>query len=213
MWIQYNRVPPHCSRKIMEYVYKSYQGRCTWCGGAVAWPFLSPDLNPFDSFLWGCMKSWVYHSGRLETRQQLVECMIKPAASHSVEWHLAACMQSKIWCSYKCWSLHWYRLIENWFCNHCCNKLGLNPSTVLNLPMVYKTFLAPSDLWNTLFEVWPNHHRTLIVLNTWLSSCMIYCLYNIIKIQNSCKTPEEFSVYVSSSFSFYILYPVNMLWY
>jgi hypothetical protein len=44
----------------------------------VAWPARSPDLNPLDFFLWGCMKSRVYHGGKPEARYQL-EAIDEPA--------------------------------------------------------------------------------------------------------------------------------------
>jgi hypothetical protein len=42
-------------------------------GELVAWPAQSPDLNPLDFFLWGCMSLRVHHSGKPEARHQLME--------------------------------------------------------------------------------------------------------------------------------------------
>jgi hypothetical protein len=45
----------------------------------VAWPARSPDLNPSDFFLWGCMKSRVHHGGKRDARHQIVEAIDETA--------------------------------------------------------------------------------------------------------------------------------------
>jgi hypothetical protein len=43
----------------MEFLNEGYEGGRIGTGGPVAWPIRTPDLNPLDFFLWGCMKSRV----------------------------------------------------------------------------------------------------------------------------------------------------------
>jgi hypothetical protein len=53
-------------------LYERYEGR--W-SGLVAWLVQTPNLNPLDFFLWGYMKSRVYHGGKPEARHQIVEAI------------------------------------------------------------------------------------------------------------------------------------------
>jgi hypothetical protein len=53
---------------------------------------LGPDLNPLDFFLWGCMKSRVYHGGKPEAWDQLTEATDEATTSitnelGSMQWH------------------------------------------------------------------------------------------------------------------------------
>jgi hypothetical protein len=88
----------------MEFLNKDYKRRWIARGGLVAWLLQSPNLNPLDFFLWGCMKLRVYCSGKPKARHQLVEA-IDEATVHirnelgCTQWQhsmarLAACMQS-----------------------------------------------------------------------------------------------------------------------
>ncbi|EZA61807.1 hypothetical protein X777_10290, partial [Ooceraea biroi] len=38
-------------------------GRWIGRGGHISWPAHSPDLNPLDFFLWGCLQLWYQHDG------------------------------------------------------------------------------------------------------------------------------------------------------
>ena len=62
---QQDGAPPHWSLIVWAYLNDSPPGR--WIGRAggrdnvmLKWLSLSPDLNPGDFFLWGCVKSLVY---------------------------------------------------------------------------------------------------------------------------------------------------------
>jgi hypothetical protein len=59
MQLQHDGTTPHFSRVVIEFFNEGYEGRWIGTGGQVAWPTQSPDLNPLDFFLWGCMKSRV----------------------------------------------------------------------------------------------------------------------------------------------------------
>jgi hypothetical protein len=61
------------------FLNENYEGIWIGKGGPLAWPTWSPDLNPLDFFLWGCMKSRVYHGGKPEARHQLVEVINEAA--------------------------------------------------------------------------------------------------------------------------------------
>ena len=59
---------PHTANIVMDFLYETFGDRilsrrypdCKDCG--VNWPAHSPDLNPCDYFLWGCLKSRVYNT-------------------------------------------------------------------------------------------------------------------------------------------------------
>jgi hypothetical protein len=59
----------------MEFFNVDYEERWIGRGGSMVWPTQSPNLNPLDLFLWGCMKLRVYHGGKSEPRHQLVEAI------------------------------------------------------------------------------------------------------------------------------------------
>jgi hypothetical protein len=105
MWIK-NGVSPHFGIVLMKYLNKHYEAIWTGRGEPVAWPTRSPGLISFDFFLCDCIKSRMYHNGKPETRQQLVECIIEVATGirnemeyiqweHSMEQLLAACTESE----------------------------------------------------------------------------------------------------------------------
>jgi hypothetical protein len=58
----------------------------------VAWPARSPDLNPLDVFLLGCVKCRVYPNGRPEARHELVHVVDGDAVGirnevGRLQWH------------------------------------------------------------------------------------------------------------------------------
>lgn len=90
--------------EVMEFLNENYERRWNGRIGSVAWSAQSPDLNPLDFFLWGCMKSRVYEGGEPEGRHQLVEAINEVAIAignelvrmqwqHSMVQQLAACIQ------------------------------------------------------------------------------------------------------------------------
>jgi hypothetical protein len=90
MWPQHDTAPSHFGRAVTEFLKEHYEGRWIVRGGQVAWPAQSPDLNPLDFFLWGCMKSRVYHGGKPEARHMLVEAIYKATIGNRNE---LGCMQ------------------------------------------------------------------------------------------------------------------------
>jgi len=47
---------------VREYLIESFPNRLLGRGGPVAWQPRSPDLTPFDYYLWGHMKTLVYET-------------------------------------------------------------------------------------------------------------------------------------------------------
>jgi hypothetical protein len=92
MWLQHDGAPPHFSRAVTEFLNDDYEGRLIGRGGPVAWPARSPDLNLLYFFLWGCMKSRVYHSSKPEAKHRLVDAIdeatfgIRNKLRH-MQWH------------------------------------------------------------------------------------------------------------------------------
>lgn len=58
---QQDGAPPHIRRDVKEFLLDHFgQERIISRGFDQEWPARSPDLNPCDYFLWGCLKSKVY---------------------------------------------------------------------------------------------------------------------------------------------------------
>lgn len=47
---------------------------------SIGWPACSPDLNPCDSFLWGYLKSKVWESGVIKTKDELKSAIVAAIA-------------------------------------------------------------------------------------------------------------------------------------
>ncbi|GBN95332.1 hypothetical protein AVEN_257526-1 [Araneus ventricosus] len=45
---------------VQKYIRDTFQQQVIGYGGCVEWPPHSPDMNPLNFFLWGCMKQRVY---------------------------------------------------------------------------------------------------------------------------------------------------------
>jgi hypothetical protein len=75
MQLKHDGAPLHFSNAVTEFLNKDYEGRWMGRGGPVALSTWSPDLKPLDLFLWGCMKSRVYHGGKPEARHQTVQAI------------------------------------------------------------------------------------------------------------------------------------------
>jgi len=65
---------------VREYLNESFPNRWLGRGGPVAWPPRSPDLTPFDYYLWGHMKTLVYET-KVDSRAALRHRIIS-AAEH-----------------------------------------------------------------------------------------------------------------------------------
>lgn len=65
-WFMQDGALPHRTNKVFEFLDEHFSGRVIGLGypskftGGIDWPPYSPDLNPCDSFLWGCLKDKVY---------------------------------------------------------------------------------------------------------------------------------------------------------
>ncbi|GBL93627.1 hypothetical protein AVEN_25625-1 [Araneus ventricosus] len=62
MWFMHDGAPAHFSIVVRNHLDATYPGRWIGRGGPVAWPPLSPELNPLDFFFWGHLKSLVYQT-------------------------------------------------------------------------------------------------------------------------------------------------------
>ncbi len=62
----------HTTKVSMELLKRSFGSRLISQNSAFAWPLHLPDLSPYDYFLWGYLKSWVYMS-KPHTLTQLKE--------------------------------------------------------------------------------------------------------------------------------------------
>jgi hypothetical protein len=60
MWFMHDGDPPHFSITVREFLDNMYPVRWIGRGGSTAWPPRSPDLNPFDFYLWGHLMTLVY---------------------------------------------------------------------------------------------------------------------------------------------------------
>jgi len=69
MWKQYDGVPPHFGREVMEClnILSSEMDMRKYL--MAAWQVLSPGLSLLVFFCWECMNSRVCHNGRLQSRQ------------------------------------------------------------------------------------------------------------------------------------------------
>ncbi|GBM10245.1 hypothetical protein AVEN_177507-2-1, partial [Araneus ventricosus] len=60
VWFQHDGASPHKVSSVQQYIRDTFQQQVIGYGGCVEWPPHSPDLNPLDFFLWGCIKQRVY---------------------------------------------------------------------------------------------------------------------------------------------------------
>jgi hypothetical protein len=74
------------SIEVTEFLEENYEGRWIGRNGPVAWPALSPDLNPLPFFLLYAMKSRVYHGGKPEGREP-VEATNEADVLSATNWH------------------------------------------------------------------------------------------------------------------------------
>ncbi|GBN42850.1 hypothetical protein AVEN_191909-1 [Araneus ventricosus] len=60
VWFQHDGTPSHKVSSVQRYIRDTFQQQVIGYGGCIEWPPRSPDLNPLDFFLWGCIKQRVY---------------------------------------------------------------------------------------------------------------------------------------------------------
>ncbi|GBM50481.1 hypothetical protein AVEN_127542-1 [Araneus ventricosus] len=60
VWFQHDGGPPHKVSSVQQYIRDTFQQQVIGHGGCVEWPPRSPDMNPWDFFLWGYIKQRVY---------------------------------------------------------------------------------------------------------------------------------------------------------
>jgi hypothetical protein len=60
MWFMHDGATPHFSRITLQYLNDHFPRKWIECNGPVAWPPRSPDLNPFEFYLWGQFKIAVH---------------------------------------------------------------------------------------------------------------------------------------------------------
>ncbi|KAJ4431825.1 hypothetical protein ANN_20430 [Periplaneta americana] len=71
LWYQLDGAPAHFTLPVRQWLDHHFPGRWIGRGGPIAWPARSPDLTPFDFFLWGCMIEKVYQT-EIASREELV---------------------------------------------------------------------------------------------------------------------------------------------
>ena len=74
MWFQHKRAPTHFHRNAPQYLNNAFSKRWMESNGPTAWPPSSPDMTPFDFFLWGYLKSLIYKTP-VESEMDLVARM------------------------------------------------------------------------------------------------------------------------------------------
>ncbi|GBN11466.1 hypothetical protein AVEN_275425-1 [Araneus ventricosus] len=57
---QQDGAPPHCGNIVREFLDTTFPQRWISRGAVMAWPPRSPDITPFDFYLWGYVKQHVY---------------------------------------------------------------------------------------------------------------------------------------------------------
>jgi len=84
MWIKHNVVFPYFSRayRILEW---KLPRKIRW-DGLAAWPATLPDVTLLDFSLRGNIKTNMYHTGKPETSQQLLESINKATAAIRKKW-------------------------------------------------------------------------------------------------------------------------------
>ena len=60
-WLQQDGDTPHTAGATLKWLQDHFGGRVISKKAQVTWPAHSPDLTPPDFFLWGYLKSKVYH--------------------------------------------------------------------------------------------------------------------------------------------------------
>ncbi|GBN02182.1 hypothetical protein AVEN_173491-1 [Araneus ventricosus] len=60
VWFQHVGASPNKVSSVLQYIRETFQQQVIGYGVCVEWPPRSPDLNPLDFFLWGCIKKRVY---------------------------------------------------------------------------------------------------------------------------------------------------------
>lgn len=59
MFYQHDGAPAHSANIVQDVLNNMFPNSWIGIGGPVRWPPRSPDLNPLDFFLWGCLKDQV----------------------------------------------------------------------------------------------------------------------------------------------------------
>ena len=74
-WFQQNGAPPHCSKEAIELKWLSgiFGSRLISRNADFLQPYYPLDLNPFDFYLWGYLKSRVYANPVPHNTEQLKE--------------------------------------------------------------------------------------------------------------------------------------------
>ncbi|GBM91971.1 hypothetical protein AVEN_160038-1 [Araneus ventricosus] len=59
---QQDGAPPHYGNIVGEFLDTTFPHRWICKGAVMAWPPRSPDITPFDIYLWGYVKQHVYRN-------------------------------------------------------------------------------------------------------------------------------------------------------
>jgi hypothetical protein len=79
VWFQQDGATAHISRRSLAILRERFPGHVVSLHGDIGWPTRSPDLSPFDFFLWGYLKVQVYQH-RPQTLEGLKEAITQEVA-------------------------------------------------------------------------------------------------------------------------------------
>lgn len=69
VWFQQDGAAPHTSNMAIVWLERTFGTKLISLRTETAWPPHSPDLNPLDFFLWGCLKDRVYSPAPTSTEE------------------------------------------------------------------------------------------------------------------------------------------------
>lgn len=79
IFFQMDGCPAHNSRIVQDFLKEAFPGRIISTHGDIAWAARSPDLSPNDFFLWGYLKTVLYHRGKTYENVESLQAAIRQA--------------------------------------------------------------------------------------------------------------------------------------
>lgn len=70
MWFMHDGAPPHKIEDVKNMLNENFPNRWIGNGGTVEWPSQSPDLNPMDFYVWGCIKQAIDVNREINTLEE-----------------------------------------------------------------------------------------------------------------------------------------------
>lgn len=72
MWFPHDGATPDNRKMVCDFSNKQFRNKSIGNNGVVRWLARSPDLTPFDCFLWGTLKHCIYPNAEI-----WIECGIR----------------------------------------------------------------------------------------------------------------------------------------